>query len=359
MNDRRGLWKKGWALGGMLFLLWSPLTPLRAQQAIPENQTSKTGANAANSNDVKLQRQMEDWSNITLENSNLTPIKPVPGELDRRPKYTRERTLVQWRPIDGIDLYIIKPVGVEKPPVIFYLYSYETASKQTFMNDGWCQRVTSGGFAAVAFVPALTEDRFRMRPMKEWFVSELQESLATTTHDVQMIINYLETRHDLDVSTVRVFGIGSGATVGILAAAADPRIEVLDLVNPWGEWPMWLRTSSMVAPEERAEFLKPEFLAKVAPLDPVKWLPKLTTQQIRLQIIDESVGAQKLAMDSVASAAPKNAKVVHFATVAQHKTATVADRGSFQWVKEQMEPPIPLRRTDEAETHSGAPDIKP
>jgi len=30
--------------------------------------------------------------------------------------------------------------------------------------------------------------------MKEWFVSEMQESVGSTVHDVQMILNYLETR---------------------------------------------------------------------------------------------------------------------------------------------------------------------
>ena len=358
MNGGGRLLNRAWLLR-MLLLLSAAVVPLRAQQAAPENQIAKPEPDAGTPNSVGLRNTLEDWSAITLGGSELKPIDPVVGEVDRMPKYSRERTLVQWRDLDPIDLYIIKPNGVEKPPVIFYLYTYETASKQAFMNDGWCQRVTSGGFAAVAFVPALTEDRFRMRPMKQWFVSELQESVATTTHDVQMILNYLQTRNEFDLSNVGIFGSGSGATVGILAAAADPRIKVLDLTNPWGDWPDWLKTTPMATPEERPDFLKPEFLAKVAPLDPVKWLPKLTSQQIRLQIIDETVKAQKEAMASVESAAPKNAKVVHYATLADHKTATVVDRSAFKWIKEQVAPPTPLRREDSASAASDAPTVKP
>ncbi len=54
--------------------------------------------------------------------------------------------------------------------------------------------------------------------MKEWFVSELQESLVESTHDVQMIINYLSTRGDLDMDRVGMFGQGSGGAIAILAA---------------------------------------------------------------------------------------------------------------------------------------------
>ena len=311
-----------------------------AQQPVSDDgSTQKGGSDVPNS--ITLRSTVEDWSEITLDKSELSMRPPTPGEFDNLETYSRERWQVQWRDLDPIDLYIIKPKGVEKPPVVFYLYSTEVASKQPFINDGWCQRVTRGGFAAVAFVPALTEDRFQMRPMKQWFLSELQEALGDTTHDVQMVLNLLEVRKDFDLSRVGIFGVGSGATVGILAAAADPRIKVLDLINPWGDWPKWLESTDLLRPIERKDFLTPEFLAKAAPLDPMKWLPKLTSQQIRIQIIDESTKQQKEAMDQLENAAPRNAKVVHFETVALHERATTQG-GSFQWVKEKLqagEPP--------------------
>ena len=36
---------------------------------------------------------------------------------------------------------------------------------------------------------------------------------------------------------------GSGAAIAILAAAIDPRLKALDLVDPWGDWPDWLAKS--------------------------------------------------------------------------------------------------------------------
>jgi hypothetical protein len=51
-------------------------------------------------------------------------------------------------------------------------------------------------------VSALNGHRYTYRPMKQWFVSELQEALGSSVHDVQMILNYLSTRDDLDMSRV-------------------------------------------------------------------------------------------------------------------------------------------------------------
>ncbi len=356
---------------GLLLLLDGSRVPLLAQESGAQEQPAKEQPAKQESGapmqleqgNITLPKTVEDWSVLTLDKSELKMlVPPTPGEIDKMEKYTRERWQVIWRERDPIDLYIVKPAGVENPPVIVYLYSWETASKRLFMDDGWCQRATSGGFAAIGFVPAMTEDRFEHRPMKEWFISELQESLGSTTHDVQMVLNYLDSRKDVDVTRVGIFGIGSGATVGILAAAADPRIKVLEIIDPWGDWPNWLAATPLIQPVERRNFITPEFLAKAAPLDPVKWLPKLTSQQVRLEFVDESaLGRQELttAMANVGKAAPKNVEVVHFATGKDLKSSIVKTGGSFQWVKGELTPPTPLLPSGSAETAKDAAIAKP
>ena len=119
--------------------------------------------------------------------------------------------------------------------------------------------------------------------MREWFISELQESLAASAHDVQMVLDYLATRNDLDMSRVGMFTQGSGASIGILTSAVDPRIKVLDALDPWGDWPTWMATSPFVPEEERAEYVKPEFLKKAAALEPIDWLPRVQAKKFRLQ----------------------------------------------------------------------------
>lgn len=255
----------------------------------------------------------ESWATPTLSGTRLTLQPPLVAETDDRPTFTREMVSVGWRPLDNFNLYLIKPKGVAKPPVVLYLYDYTNDTKR-FLNDDYCQRLTHSGCAAVGFESALSADRFQMRPMKEWFVSELPEALAESAHDVQMILNYLGTRGDLDLSHVGMFGQGSGASVAVLAAGADPRIKALDLLNPWGDWPVWLKESQVIPPGDRPAFTTPGFLNAVAPLDPLDWLPKLKGCKVRMiQVSDDGMtpagcraalagaappGTQKLQYDS-------------------------------------------------------------
>src|SRR5262249_42588244 len=150
----------------------------------------------------------------------------------------------------------------------------------------FCRALTQNGFAAVGFVSALTGPRYQNRPQKKWFISELEESLGSSVHDVQMILNYLASRGDLDTDRVGMWGDGSGASIALMAAAVDSRIKALDLLDPWGDWPDWLAKSTLIPEDERADYLKPEFLNKLAGLDPVKWLPQLKTENVRLQYIE-------------------------------------------------------------------------
>lgn len=330
-------------LGAFLLLggstLWGQNKPALAGPAKPNTEEYPS---------VNLRTTVEDFSTITLDRSKLTPAAPVAGSVVSRDSFTQERIQVQWRDLDPFDLYVIKPKGVEKPPVIIYLYGYPTG-RDAFNDAGWCTRVTSGGYAAVGFLGALTADRFQQRPMKETFLSELQESIGTTVHDVQMVLNYLESRNDLDTSRVGLLGTGSGATVAILAAAADPRIKALDLMEPWGDWPAWLATSVEVPVVERKNYLTPEFLAKVAPLDPVQWLPKLTTQKIFLQFIDTDDERTKDVKAAIEAAAPKNAEVFHYINHAQHMGLSSNGR-RFEWLKSQLRPAATQTNTAAATT---------
>lgn len=279
-------------------------------------------------------RTVEDWSSLSLAGSELVPQRPTLGEKDDLPGFTRELIQVQWRKGDPIDLYIIRPKYVPKPAVILYLYSYPSETER-FRDNDYCARITSGGVAAVGFVSALTGQRYTMRPMKEWFISELQEALSSSVHDIQMILNFLSSRDDLDVSNVGMFGTGSGGTIAILAAAVDPRIRAIDVLGPWGDWPDWMTQSSIIPEDERPNFVKPDFLKKVAALDPVQWLPQLKTPYIRIQDIADDAITPKAARARIESAAPATAKVQRYESTRQFYAAASGGR-IFQWVKDQL-----------------------
>jgi hypothetical protein len=330
---RRGCRRNGHGelLAGLFFLLFINVTMGWAQQS----RLNLVGSNQTGSVTARPVGNLEDWSSLSLANSELTPDPPLLGEKYDNPQFTRELLQVKWRQGDPIDLYVIRPKGVAHPPAILYLYSYPSET-EVFRGDIYCANVTKGGFAAIGFVSALNGHRYTNRPMKQWFVSELQEALGSSVHDVQMILNYLATRGDLDMSRIGMFGVGSGATIAILAAAADPRIKTIDVIDPWGDWPDWMAKSSLIPEVERPRYVIPEFLKKVAPLDPVKWLPQLTSRHIRLQqVLDDSV-TPKVVQQRIKKAAPRTAQRITFHTTRQFSGAESGDR-LLQWVKAQVQ----------------------
>ena len=230
--------------------------------------------------EAAIEVDREDLTSASVDKSSLHALPPRAYRMSA--DNTLELVQVQWRQGDPISLFISRPKGVEKPPVILYLYDYRYDSAR-FESPKFQQLSTQNGFASVGFVSALSGQRYHSRPLKEWFVSELQESLATSAHDIQMILNYLSARGDFDMDRVGMFAQGSGASIAILASGADPRIKVLDVVDPWADWPVWLATSPVVPADERAQYVRPEFLEKVAPLDPLTWLPKVQAKKVRME----------------------------------------------------------------------------
>jgi cephalosporin-C deacetylase-like acetyl esterase len=254
------------------------------------------------------------------------------GQRDEYPTFTRELIQLTWREGDPIYVFLVLPKNHPKPPVILYLYGYPSDTDR-FMNEDYCALLAKDGVAAAGFLSALTGHRYHDRPMKEWFVSELQEALGTSVHDVQMVLNYLATRNDVDVSRAGMFGDGSGAAIGILAAAVEPRIKALDVTDPWGDWPDWLAKSTIVPEEERPAYLKPEFLKRVAPLDPVEWFGKVKVP-VRLQYLYQPGETPLAARERIKAAAPLQAKILpQKDALAQFQ----ADKLKyFDWIKDQL-----------------------
>lgn len=294
---------KSFLLGAFMFAG----TSLAAAQLIP---ASRPIADPA---DRRFESVREDLTTPALSTSSLTAALPVLGYVADYTGYTVELVQLQWRFGDPIDLYLVKPKGVAHPAPILYLYGYPSDTDR-FRDPVFQQKVTKDGFAAVGFVSALTGHRYHDRPMRQWFLSELQESLAASAHDVQMVLNYLETRSDLDMNRVGMFAQGSGASIAILASAADSRIRALDVLDPWGDWPTWFAHSAFVPEEERSTYTKPEFLNNVVGLDPLDWMHKIKAKQLRLEDALFEPNTPAAAKQNLRTAIPADATIVLYRT---------------------------------------------
>ena len=320
----------------VLFLILWPL--VATDKCSPQAASTTAAAPAPVSEAPELStKSVEHWDVLPVSGNSLYADAPLLGEKDAFPTFTRELIRVQWRNGDPIDLFVVRPIGVNKPPVTLFLYGYPSDTDR-FFNNAFCETLTRNGMAAIGFVSALTGPRYHDRPMKEWFVSELNESLVSSVHDVQMILNYLTTRGDLDVDRVGMFGQGSGGTIAILAAGVDPRIKALDLMDPWGDWPDWLARSPQIPENERAIYLKPEFLSKVAPLDPVKWLPLLKARPIRLQEALFSDVEPQSVRERLEGALPSDAEIARYKDRKEYLEKVTADGKMLNWLHERLQP---------------------
>lgn len=305
----------------------SPSQPKAASPSLPPGFDPKTRT-------PLYETIQEDWSSLAIGASKLEPEAPLVGQTEEQDTFTRTLVQVKWRPGDPIDLWIVLPKGVKNPPVVLYLYGADQGTDR-FRDDGWAKRVTADGYAAVGFVAALTGPRFHDRPMNQWMISELQESIGSTVHDVKFILDYLAQRGDLDMNRVGMFGESSGGTVAILAAAADPRIKVVDVLEPWADWPDFLAKSPVIEDDPKHEdYVKPDFLKRVANLDPVKWLPELKIP-VRIQLVRDSEPTPIECKEKVGAAAPKQAEVVRFASFKDLGTREGQGR-LFRWIKEKL-----------------------
>jgi acetyl esterase/lipase len=281
---------------------------------------------------------IERWDKLSLRDNSLQADEPLMGEVDKLPHFTRELARVQWRSGDPIDLYILRPTGVAKPPVVIYLYGYPDEENR-FFNNYLCSLLTRNGFAAVGFSSILTGQRYHDVPMKEWFVSDLEQSLVGTTHDVQMILNYLEKRGDFDMAHVGMFGEGSGGTIALLATSVDPRIKAVDVLDPWGDWPEWLATSPIVPDKERAEYTTPDFLNPLAPFDPVNFLPKFNAAPVRLQqtLFDQTITPAAV-RQKIAESAPKSGDFVVYKDQQEYLDKASQDGKMLDWMFSHLQP---------------------
>jgi hypothetical protein len=284
----------------------------------------------------------EDYESLTLESSSFRPRKPILVEREELQdgKYVREHFQLGWRPDDTIDLYVIVPKVAKKPPVILYLYSFpENANR--FKGDQWYPATVVEGYAAVGFVSAITAERAQRRPPDEWFVGLLPEALASSVHDVQLILDYLSSRGDLDMDRVGMFGTGSGGTIAILASAADPRIKAIDAFDPWGDWPHWMAKSWAIPAKERDiewnKYLDPKFLEIAAPLDPVQWLPKVKAQSVRIENVRSEATVPLETQKKMEDAAPDRAVIDQFANY-QVLMSVQPAASIFTWLRQQLQP---------------------
>ena len=108
-------------------------------------------------------------------------------------------------------------------------------------------------------------------------------------------------------------------------------------MDPWGDWPHWMAESTRIPNEERPAFTESDFLDKIAPLDPVLWLPKLKTRAVRVQILNFDTITPKASKGAIAKVLPPAATLTRYENANQVHDALMMGK-EFDWIKAQITP---------------------
>jgi hypothetical protein len=96
-----------------------------------------------------------------------------------------------------------------------------------------------------------------------------------------------------------------------------------------------LATSPFVPEDERAEYVKPEFLKKAAALDPMGWLPKIQAAKFRLQDAIFEPNTPKVAKEKIRAAVPPGAAVVIYQTPEEFNPVIRGEK-DLVWIQDQL-----------------------
>lgn len=148
--------------------------------------------------------------------------------------------------------------------------------------------------------------------------------------DVRRALDVLLAQPRVDRARVAVVGHDFGAMWGALAAADDPRVTHFVYTAGTSSFTDWyLYTPKRDGADKEA------FVAKLAPLDPIKFLPQIAPRPVLLQFGTKDPHVKNEAAKAQADAT-KDPKTVKIYDNAGHELTFQARLDRMAWIKEQF-----------------------
>jgi predicted esterase len=227
------------------------------------------------------------------------------------------------------DAYLVRPAraGTRPAPGIVWFHWLETgaatSNRTEFLEE-------ARGLASRGVVSVLVQGTF---PWLDRPVS-LAHDMASVEADVRMLraaLDLLAARADVDPDRVAIVGHDFGGMYAGVLFGSDPRPSALVMMAPTARWADWfLRYWAIVDPG-------PVYVAGMAPLDPVTWLPSAAGRPVLLQFAghDQYVPADVAA--EISRAAGAAATTTTYDTGHELDAAARADRDA--WLVAQLGEP--------------------
>jgi cephalosporin-C deacetylase-like acetyl esterase len=212
-------------------------------------------------------------------------------------------------------------------PAILFLHWYEPPRPTSNRTEFLAEAVELAGAGAVGLLVDTPWARENWFPTRD--AAKDYEFTVQMTKDVRRALDVLLEQPGIDKTRVAVVGHDFGAMWGALAVAADPRVTHFVYMAGTRSFTDWYLFTPK---KEGAE--KDAFVAKLAPLDPIAHLAKVSPRPVLLQFGTKDPFVKNDAAAAMAEAVtgPKTVKSYEF----EHELTYQARRDRLAWLKEQL-----------------------
>lgn len=206
---------------------------------------------------------------------------------------------------------LIRPKGVERPPVILFLHGLGGSKGDTRLA---APLAVQHGYAVLGLDAALHGDRSAQgEGMFSPDLMRIKLAFIQTVVDYRRALDYLATRQDVRADKVGLVGASMGAIMGTILTAVEPRVATALLLVGGGDWKKFVQASQHPAAAALLPILQiPEVARELAALDPVTYAPYISPRPVWLVNGRQDEIVPALAADALHQACREPKKVVWY-----------------------------------------------
>ncbi len=285
-----------------------------------------------------------DLQSLSLTLVLATSILPAAGELsfdysptslDLRESGARHEGIVTIREVSYATLdgsrnaatIVSAETQSSSHPAILFVHWYgppaPTSNRTQFLPDA-IELAKNSATSLLIDTPWSDPEYFSKRTREGDYARSIQE-----VKELRHALDVLLSLPGVDPQRVAFVGHDFGAMYGVLAAASDTRIKVFVFMAGTQSFSDWfLYGKPKLEGEERQKFVD-----QLAPLDPIRYLPKLK-MRILLQFANDDEHVPKERADALAAAA-NDSKMVRFYS-GKHELNEEATNERIAWLKKEL-----------------------
>jgi cephalosporin-C deacetylase-like acetyl esterase len=211
-------------------------------------------------------------------------------------------------------------------PAVLFVHWYgppaPTSNRTQFIPDG-IALARQGVTSLLIDTPWSLPTYFRSRTRDEDYARSVQQ-----VRDLRRALDVLMAQPGVDPTRVAYVGHDFGAMYGTLAAAVDPRITHFVFMAGTASFSDWFLYGPKLEGEARNRFI-----AQLAPLDPVRWLPRLRGP-VLMQFADTDEHVSTARREQLAAAAPQGTEVRVYK--AGHELSEESTRERLEWLSKVL-----------------------